>query len=358
MKPHQPSLKVFFEIQNLLEKAENNGFAANENELTALYDHVAKNMEMDSACFLGTLMLNTFIKSRSGKLTCENIYLTQYDVPQIRLFDILIDKLPYVKYSQQMVNRQIASLFANVEEGALLDIGIGLGTQVCNVLELLKDNASLKKLVITGIEPGSEALLKAEKQVMEMQPQLPFRIEFRGIPGFAENMDLSAIDYGAENLIVNASLALHHIQKSESRNRLLSQVKLLNPMAFFLVEPNVNHFEPDFMKRFRNSFNHFYNLFKTIDGLEIEPNEKSALKLFFGREIEDILGKTETDRFEKHEPASNWIERLASTGYTLSSEQLSIPVQSEAGVNIRYSDPGFVGFSFENETILSVIYAS
>ena len=345
-------------MQYLLRKAENKGFAASESELTALYNYAAKNMEMDSACFLSTLMLNTYIKSRSGKLTCENIYLTQYDVPQIRLFDILIEKLPYVKYSQQMVNRQMASLFANVAEGALLDIGIGLGTQVCNVLNLLKNNTSLKRLVITGIEPGNEALRKAEKQVMQMQPQLPFHIEFRGIAGFAEKLDLDTIDYGAEMLVVNASLALHHIQQGECRNRLLRQVKSLNPLAFFLVEPNVNHFEPDFMKRFRNSFNHFYNLFKTIDGLEIEPNEKSALKLFFGREIEDILGKTETDRFEKHEPAGDWIERLISTGYTLSSEQLSIPVQSEAGVNIRYSDPGFVGFSFENETILSVIYAS
>ena len=178
----------FFEMQYLLRKAENKGFAASESELTALYNYAAKNMEMDSACFLSTLMLNTYIKSRSGKLTCENIYLTQYDVPQIRLFDILIEKLPYVKYSQQMVNRQMASLFANVAEGALLDIGIGLGTQVCNVLNLLKNNTSLKRLVITGIEPGNEALRKAEKQVMQMQPQLPFHIEFRGIAGFAEKI--------------------------------------------------------------------------------------------------------------------------------------------------------------------------
>ena len=95
-----------------------------------------------------------------------------------------------------------------------------------------------------------------------------------------------------------------------------------------------------------------------MTALKLNPMKKVHLSFFLEEKLKTYWEKTETDRFEKHEPAGDWIERLISTGYTLSSEQLSIPVQSEAGVNIRYSDPGFVGFSFENETILSVIYAS
>jgi hypothetical protein len=223
---------------------------------------------------------------------------------------------------------------------------------------MCRDNKQLRKLVVVGIEPGAEALVHAEKTILAMQAEMPFSIVFKGYHGFAENMDIAAIDYGTPNLIVNASLALHHIQTDDQRNSVLSQIKQLNPTGLFLIEPNVNHFELSFLVRLCHCYRHFYALFKTIDGLDIYPNEKSALKMFFGREMEDIIGKPESERFEKHEPATKWIHRLKALYYVLKSEQLNIPVASESGVHIANHDEGFIGFTFENETVLSIIYAS
>jgi SAM-dependent methyltransferase len=295
---------------------------------------------------------------KGGSLSHENLYLRNYQVSQIQLFDILIARLPYVKYSQAIVNSQIVEILAGLQEATLFDIGIGLGTQVRNILHQCKDMKGLKKLVVVGIEPGEDALKTAEQSILALQPEMPFTIEFKGFHGFAENMELTTIDYGTSNIIVNASLALHHIQSDEKRTSVLEQIKSLNPAGFFLIEPNVNHFEPSFMKRFYHCFNHFYALFKTIDGLDIHANEKSALKLFFGREMEDIIGKPEAERFEKHEPAITWIARLRQLNYAIKSNLLNLPVSHESGVRIASHNEGFVGFTFEKETVLSIIYAS
>lgn len=98
-----------------------------------------------------------------------------------------------------------------------------------------------------------------------MANDLPFTLIFTGYRGFAETMDLTTLDYGTNNLVVNASLALHHIQSSENREKVLGQIKAVKPIGFFLIEPNVDHFETAFLKRFYNCYNHFYALFQTID---------------------------------------------------------------------------------------------
>ena len=124
-----------------------------------------------------------------------------------------------------MINQKIAELLSNMQEATLPDIDIGLGTQVRNILNMCRDNKQLRKLFVVGIEPGAEALVHAKKPILVMQAEMPFTIEFKGYHGFAEYMDLAAIDYGTPNLIVNASLALHHIPTDTKRTQVLAQIK-------------------------------------------------------------------------------------------------------------------------------------
>ncbi len=350
--------KIQLQMQQLIMAAETNGYDAVKEEMGYWYSICLNKMEKDSAYFLGTLLLGAYMGSKGNSNNKENIYLKNYDVSQIRLFEILIDKLPYVKYSQQMINQSIAQLLDEKEEATLIDIGIGLGTQVLHILNLCKGAKQLKKLVIVGIEPAAEAIANAGAAIMHMQATLPFTIEFRSIVGFAETTDLTAIDYGSSHIVVNASLALHHIQQADKRDSVFAQLHAIHPAGLFLIEPNSNHFDPDFNNRFNNCFRHFYHLFKTIDGLSILHAEKNALKLFFGREIEDIIGKPEAMRFEKHEPANHWIGRMQQAGFCMQSHRIPIAVDMEAGVNIRLHQEGYVGFSFGNETVLSLMYAA
>ncbi|MFN8366139.1 MAG: GRAS family protein [Candidatus Kapaibacterium sp.] len=310
----------------------------------------------DSEALL-TLLIGKALKK---KLLLEedysNLYTSNIAIPQIQLFNILIEKFPFVKYSQQIINQAILQIIAQHTEVTLIDIGIGQGTQILNVIEHCKELSTLKKLTIIGIEPFADALYTAQHRITAMQHDLPFTLEFIPINNFAENFDFSTLNLNTSSVIVNASLALHHIQSDEQRTQTLANIKELHPIAIFLTEPNVDHFEENLYKRFVNCFNHYGSLFQVIDLLDVTSNEKQALKLFFGREIEDVIGKENNARFEKHEPATTWLSRLRNSNFTVINS-LVAPAISPYGVKIKKHDEGFLGFTYKNETVLSLICA-
>lgn len=328
-------------------------------DIESFFGYCTEGMETDSEKLLATLFLKALNKKIHSEPIGENIYLGKFEISQIQLFDILIDKFPFVRYSQKITNEVIIKAMQGCEEVTLVDIGIGMGTQMLNLIALAAQLPQLKKLHFVGIEPFGDALKKAESGILAQNGKVPFEIEFTGIEEVAEKVDFSAIPNVKGKVIVNASLALHHIQSDELRRRTIAGIKQLNPDAFLLIEPNSNHYEPDFFKRFQNCYNHFNAIFQVIDQIQMISNqEKNALKLFFGREIEDIIGKDDKDRYEKHELASTWIARLEDNDFSISEAFENFPTDAGSGVAIRYHPEGFLGFTHENETVLAVICAN
>ncbi|MBL7765451.1 MAG: hypothetical protein JNJ58_05125 [Chitinophagaceae bacterium] len=322
-----------------------------------LFNYCNSYQDTDSQKLIARLLIDATHKRFQTGLVHEHIYLKNDEVPQIQLFNILIEKFPFVKYSQIITNQAIIDTIGEAADVCLMDIGIGQGAQMLNVIEAAKKLSSLKRLHIIGIEPFGDALHMAEERINAMKSQVHFDIEFTGVHGFAEEIDFESFKGCADHLIVNASLALHHIQDADARLKVIAAIKQLNPKAFILIEPNVDHFEVDFAKRFMNCYHHYYNLFMVIDRLDITAKDKNALKLFFGREIDDVIGKVEKERYEKHEKADRWIGRLKACGFTMNETMLKSPVEQEAGVVIRYHEEGFLGFTHQTETVLAVMYA-
>lgn len=330
-----------------------------KNEIESFFAHCMEDMDNDSEKLLATLLIKALNKRINSEFIGENIYLGKYEIPQIQLFNILIEKFPFVRFSQQIVNSAIVEAMQGASEATIIDIGIGQGTQMLNIIEAAKSLGQLKKLHFVGIEPFGEALQQAEKSILARNGQVPFEITFKGIHDGAENVDFMTLGPLPGKIIVNASLALHHIQSGQKRAETIAQIRQINPEAVLLIEPNVNHYEPDFFARFKNCYHHFYSIFQVIDRIEdIGQADKNALKLFFGREIEDIIGKEEKDRYEKHELATRWIERLEQNQFSLQQNFPTIPTEAGCGVEIAYHQEGFLGFTFQQETVLAVLYAN
>lgn len=350
---------IFFSLSRFMKLAPNQFDTLTKLEIESFFEYCKDGMDYDSEKLLATLLIKALNKRIHSESIGENIYLGKYEVSQIQLFNILIEKFPFVRFSQQITNSAIVDAMQDSPEVTIVDIGIGQGTQVVNIIEAAKNLPHLKKLHIVGIEPFGDALETAGKMILSYNGKVPFDIEFTGIHDFVENVDFAAIKNLSGKKIVNASLALHHIQSGAQRTETLAKIRLINPDAFILIEPNVNHYEPDFYARFHNCYNHFYSIFQVIDRIEnTSIAEKNALKLFFGREIEDIIGKPEQDRYEKHEPATHWIERLTENSFSVQNDFLKSPVHAGCGVEIKYHREGFLGFTFEQETVLAVIYAN
>lgn len=350
--------KNFEALSQIMLSYPNNITKKTEENIQEFLSFCTKDMENNSEKLLSVLFLKAFNNLIGTECLNENIYLKKFEIPQIQLFNILIDKFPFVKSSQQVVNDAIVDLLSEKEEATIIDIGIGVGTQVCNIIEKLKEGTKLQKVKIIGIEPAKEALNKAEKAICNFNANTPFEIEFIQANDFIENIDFKDYAGNSKDIVVNASLTLHHIQSDKTRSEVINRIKEINPAAFLLIEPNSDHFEKNFYKRFVNCYNHFYNIFKVIDKIEIDLIDKNALKLFFGREIEDIIGKQNEDRFELHEPAKHWINRLQKSGFSLKTNFLKEPCIPGLGIETGFHKEGFFGFTTNEETILSVIYAS
>lgn len=352
-------LNTFETLCKFMEHAPRQFDQHTKNEIETFFARCKEGMDTDSEKLLATLFLKALNQRIHSEFIGENIYLGKYEVSQIQLFDILIKKFPFVRFSQQIVNDAIIESMQDSPEVTIIDIGIGLGTQMLNIIQSARALPHLQKLHFIGIEPYGDALQRAGQAILACNGAVPFEISFTGIQDGAENVDFSTLPKYPGKLIVNASLALHHIQAGHRRSEVIAQIRQLNPEAFMLIEPNVDHYEPDFFARFKHCYAHFYSIFQVIDRIEnIEQVDKNALKLFFGREIEDIIGKEEKDRYEKHEPATRWIERLQQNGFSLPANALKAPEAAGCDVTIAHHPEGFIGFTFQEETVLAVLCAN
>lgn len=336
----------------------------NKIEFETLLDYCLKEIGEDTNKLLTTLFLRGLKKHVGPIGVNEHIYLKKYEVPQIKLFDLIIKYFPFVNLGQKIVNSLIVDAMFYTKKAVVIDAGIGRGLQTIKLLEEINNRKDFKieELTIIGIEPFKEALEVAGKSIRKKSAEINFKVNFVGFNDFAQDIHVNDLkkhfpDLNAD-IFINSSLTLHHIQSTSQRNKFMAEMASLKPKAFLLTEPNSNHLEKNFYKRFRNSYRHFLHIFQVIDELPISRKNKNAMKLFFGREIEDIIGKDDDSRFERHEPAVNWIQRFEKAGFKI-KKHFPYPVinNNNSGIHLQHFDDGFLGFTHGDETVLSIIYA-
>lgn len=348
------------QLQFLAQRLPDQLTEADKVELDAIYQQCLEKLD-DSAAMFGYVLAKAMLKHVAGGQSNEHIYVQQFEIPQIRLFELLIQQLPLAALTQKCANALLVEGLKNQTNPVLIDIGIGTGMQIVNVLQLLAQQPDcwVKQITVVGIEPFTDAVQAAEKNFAELQ--LPFQVLFTSFIGFVEKMTLAEIQallpihYDA--LVVNASFALHHIQQAAQREAVFGYIRDLSPKAFVLSEPISDHFEPHYATRFHNAVNHYGLVFEVIDSLAITNKEKAALKLFFSREIDDVLGHTEDVRVEKQYATHQWLELFKTTGFTLEKLLTSFDVQEMNGAILRTDLTERYAVVFKNEEITNVFLA-
>ncbi len=259
-------------------------------------------------------------------LVGKNIYLQAYEVAQIDLFDLLRKALPPLVQGYAIANQHLAHALAELDSAALLDIGVGKGAQLALLMGTLSAAPGrLRRLRVVALDPSAANLLETqavvEAAVREL-PGLPFTVEVVAVRGLVERCDpsmLQAVVAGVDGVVINAAYALHHTAHApgdqELRTDLLRRLAGLRPRVFTLVEPSANHDTEVLTRRVHSCWQHFGAVFELIDRSDITPLEKFAIKdKFFGREVRDILGTSDTFRCERHEPYESWLLRLTKAG--------------------------------------------
>ena len=289
----------------------------------------------------------------------QNTYLKEFEIPQIRLFDILANSFPLVLQAQQLVGNCINALASDQQHLCIIDVGIGRSVQMARILQLLNECKSLETVTLIGIEIQKESLEYSKNLLNGMKSALNFKLQFYPINQAIEEIDFDEIRnlIPANNgkLIINASLALHHVQAKEKRAHVLGCLAALNPDLLALIEPNVNCFTNDFEERCCNAYEHFGALYAYINTLTLKDEEKKGLKQFFSNELFDAIALPDEYRFEKYDLSENWSALGKSFGLTNFNIQQFIQAPSIPGIEVAYNENGFVNFGFGQTDILGII---
>ncbi len=350
--------------------AEPGGAVGAERELEALLGEVGDDPDPR------TVLLYVFGAALARRLSGAsarraNLYLEQFEVPQIHLFGLLVSSLPLVGLATTLSNTLLERACRGQTRATVVDVGIGSGRQMVELIGALataRRDAPMSptSLTIIGIEPAASALADAERSVRVAAERAGLEVTFHGFAGPAEALTEAEWrrlgSLCASPPIINASFALHHVSDLDGddvRDDVLRRLRWLAPALLVLSEPNLHSHEKDFLTRFHLCFAHFSAVFGAIDRLPIELRDRNALKVcFFGREIVDMLGSQEELRTERHERTSSWLGRLAASGWRISPAHLegALPASSQPGIEVlRRGDHASV--EVEAEPLVSVLCA-
>lgn len=279
----------------------------------------------------------------------ENLYLKSAEGQdkQINLFDIILRAVPSVNITTRIALETVVNHYAQNHSGtvSLVNIGIGRGIFEAHLIAALAQLPNPPQTIhIVGIDIDQQSVNEAEDHIRTAIAQhLPnVNFHYTGIVQFAEHLGSDTASFirecASECLAVVSAFSLHHIQGDEDRTKVLRQVKQWQPELVVLVEPDVDHFNPDFTQRLKNCRRHFGKIFEVIDQLLTCEEEKAAIKnLFFGREIENILKLDNEVRFEKHETSEAWLQRINEAGLVPMPTEAALPKHSHIQYDLNES---------------------
>lgn len=304
-----------------------------------------------------------FLKSFQSKLGLRqsvggNLYLNQFNIKQIDLFDSMA-KLPLVNLVTETANSILMSCLQNQPEACIIEVGIGSGQQMVKLLRSLGESGAPPSfLKIVGIEPDEQSLKRSREAIEQVGAEIGIKIEFIEIHGCIEFLSDDIwlkLRNESRPKFLNASFSLHHISAC-LRQKVLEQLRGVDPSGFVLCEPDSNHETSDYLARFENAWNHFSLVFEAIDSLSEKRDLRTALKYhFFGREIEDILGSPENIRTERHEHSEMWVHRLKKAGFVLKLPKNFTPMVLGGSGNLKVAlNRDWLSLYFQNDPIVSI----
>jgi tellurite resistance protein len=296
-----------------------------------------------------------------------NLYLRDYDVPQIRLFNLLAERVPTMALGTWLANKMLVRTLREHARPTLVDFGTGTGRQMVTLLHMLsEDPRALVRLRLVLIEPDPNSLKSAVERAVAAAAERGLSVEIQAIPKLAEEMDdhdWASLAPREGTLVINESFTLHHVSDdvdgADGRDAVLARIKSLEPELFVATEPDVDHDTMRLSDRLANCHQHFRSMFAQIDRLDIAENDRAAIKVcFFGREMEDILGAPDATRAERHDRAHRWLERMRASGLTpIDLDELNLPAPEVSGVELFTRD-GHLSLGFGGEPLLAVLAAS
>jgi hypothetical protein len=309
-------------------------------------------------------LLCSSLMSRVDRQLMEqrNIYVEQFDIPQIELFYLTSRAYPHIPLAHDLANGFLSQQMRELEHVALFEIGIGKGAQLERLLKsIAAPGSATRRVDVLALDPDPNNLADSRARLARTADQLGLELVYEPLEGLLETLELGTLQARrralAENLFINSAFTLHHTMHAVGdrwrRNQILANLHALGPRLITLVEPNADHDVEDLRARCSNCWQHFGAVFELIDNSDLSPAQRFAIKeKFFGREIRDIFGVADSHRCERHESFESWLLRLWRAGFR-PGPRLANPPVVDSICELEYSD-GLVRLSYQGLPLIAV----
>ncbi|MBL4817638.1 MAG: hypothetical protein JKY15_00205 [Deltaproteobacteria bacterium] len=242
------------------------------------------------------------------KSSCSGNLYAEQDL--IQAYRVLYDQTPLVKFCHEQVNCFLNEATKNHAAYTLLDIGFGTGAQWISYLE----QHPQQQIDLIGIDLPTPLNQKLVDEFKQKTAHLS-NFRFQSILQEIEQLAFAKLPIEIRPLYINASLALHHLW---DKDWVLSQIKLLKPELFCLVEPDSDHNSQDPDRTLSEVKAHYGALFEFLEHhLAGKPELAVIQDQFFGEEIRNILGFSDRRRVERCERFEQWTKRLNAQSFKL-----------------------------------------
>ena len=294
-------------------------------------------------------------------LESKNIYIQEFDIPQVLLFYRMANAYPQVSVSHDIANQYLENEVKNLTEITIFEIGIGKGLQIKKLLSRLTKYKNIRHINLIALDPDIKNIDDSRAMIEELKKESPFTIEYYPINNMLENLPAAEYERIKEisngNLVINSAYTIHHINhplnNDDFRTDVFRKLENLKPLIFTLIEPNANHDTESLTKRFHNCWKHFGTVFELIDRADIDVSEKFSIKeKFFGREIRDIFGVSDLFRCERHESYDSWLLRFARANFKpvdFKDMKISLPDYCEYSVS-----EGITRLGYDNIDLIAI----
>ncbi|GMP64822.1 hypothetical protein CsSME_00025910 [Camellia sinensis var. sinensis] len=282
-------------------------------------------------------LVHQFTKSLSLRLTVvQSSYLTLNQVT------------PFIRFSHLTANQAILEAIDGQAAIHILDFDIMHGVQWPPLMQAIAERFPLPSLRITGTGQDLEMLRRTGDRLAKFAHSLGLRFQFHPLLLFntddPTSVAAAVLLLPDETLAVNCVLYLHRLLKDRDKLRLfLQRIKAMNPRVVTVAEKEANHNHPLFMNRFIEAVDHYTALFDSLEAT-LPPNSRERLvveRVWFGREIEDIVAAEGDRRRQRHERFRSWEVMLRSSGFNnvaLSPFALS---QAKLLLRLHYPSEGY-----------------
>ncbi|MEY3432653.1 MAG: hypothetical protein RL131_589, partial [Bacteroidota bacterium] len=163
-----------------------------------------------------------FRDNQDSTAPVQNTYLKDFEIPQIKLFDILANHFPLVVESQNLAHACLLKEAKDRSHLCIIDLGIGRSVQILRLLKLLHEVPSIAKVTLIGVDIMQEALRHSAQVLESEKTKLNFAFDFHLIQSAVEKIDfneiLNRLPQDRDFTYINSSLTLHHVQHAEERN--------------------------------------------------------------------------------------------------------------------------------------------